>query len=100
MIFLNSVRSAAALVFYLPVVCTNSDTMNRIDQSPIYSKILGKNTIFNEHPVPVNSQTIPSIHMAMRDNAAGVTGRIWNVNFRVIEISVDKIYVDALLLRI
>ena len=44
-IFLNC--SAALLVFYLPVVCTHTDT-----KSPEYSKIFGKkNTIFNEHSV-------------------------------------------------
>ena len=42
MIFLNSASSAAALVFYLPGVCTHNNTEE---------KIFGKNTIFNEHPV-------------------------------------------------
>ena len=49
MIFLNSVSSAAALVFYLPGVCTHTDTEGK--QSQEYFKIFGKNTIFNEHPV-------------------------------------------------
>ena len=45
--------SAAALVFYLPVVCTHTDTRGETEtgQSPEYFKILGKNTTFNEHPV-------------------------------------------------
>ena len=53
MIFLNSAISAAALVFYLPGVCTHTDTKGKTekDQSPEYSKIFGKNSIFNEHPV-------------------------------------------------
>ena len=53
MIFLNSASSAAALVFYLPGVCTHTDTEGK--QSPEYFNILRKNTIFNEHPVPGNA---------------------------------------------
>ena len=49
MIFLDSVSSAAALVFYLPGVCTHTDTEGK--QSPEYFKIFEKNTIFYEHPV-------------------------------------------------
>ena len=49
MIFLNSASSAAALVFYLPGVCTHTDTKGK--QRKEYFKIFGKNTIFNEHPV-------------------------------------------------
>ena len=49
MIFLNSSSSAAALVFYLPGVCTHTDTEGK--QSPEYFNILRKYTIFNEHPV-------------------------------------------------
>ena len=52
MIFLNSASSAAALVFYLSGVCTQTDTEGK--QSPEYLKILRKNTIFNEHPVYSN----------------------------------------------
>ena len=48
-IFLNSARSAAALVFYLPDVCTHTATERK--QSPEYFKIFEKKTIFNEHPV-------------------------------------------------
>ena len=47
--FLDSVSSAAALVFYLPGVCTHTDIERK--QSPEYFKIFEKNTIFNEHPV-------------------------------------------------
>jgi len=52
-IFLNSARSAAALVFYLPGVCTLTDTEGKTEKgkSPEYFKIFEKNTIFNEHPV-------------------------------------------------
>ena len=49
MIFLNSASSAAALVFYLPGVCTHTDTEGK--QSPEYFLKFSKNTIFNEHPV-------------------------------------------------
>ena len=49
MIFLNSASSAAALVFYLTGVCTHTDTEGK--QSSVYSKKIGKNTIFNRHPV-------------------------------------------------
>ena len=49
MIFLDSVSSAVALVFYLPGVGTHTDTEGK--QSPENFKIFGKNTIFNEHPV-------------------------------------------------
>ena len=47
--FLNSASSAAALVFYLPVVCTHTD--NEGKQNPEYLNNSEKNTIFNEHPV-------------------------------------------------
>ena len=47
--FLNSASSAAALVFYLPGVCTHTDPEGK--QSLEYFKIFGKNTIFNEHPL-------------------------------------------------
>ena len=58
MIFLNSASSALALVFYLPGVCTHTDTKGK--QSPEFSKIFGKNTIFNEHPVFKNMLAFPS----------------------------------------
>jgi len=48
-IFLNSASSAAALVFYLPALCTQTDTEGK--QSSEYFEKFGKNTIFNEHPV-------------------------------------------------
>ena len=51
MIFLNSASSAAALVFYLPGVCTHTDTEGK--QSPEYFLKIEKNTIFNEHPVDI-----------------------------------------------
>ena len=52
MIFLNSASSSAALVFYLPGVChtlTPRENWER-PESRIFSKI-GKNTIYNKHPV-------------------------------------------------
>ena len=52
MIFLNSASSGAALVFYLPGVCTHTDTEGK------QRKARGRNifkqsekTIFNEHPI-------------------------------------------------
>ena len=55
MIFLNSACSAAALVFYLPTLCTQTDTEGK--QSSEYFEKFGKNTIFNEHPV-----SLPLLH--------------------------------------
>ena len=52
MIFLNSVSSVAALLFYLPGVCTHTDTKGK--KIPEYSKIFEKNKIFNEHSVCLN----------------------------------------------
>ena len=51
MIFLNSGR--AALVFYLPGVCTHTDPEGKQRKARVRNifKIFGKNTIFNEHPV-------------------------------------------------
>ena len=44
--------SAAALVFYLPGVCTHWHRgKTEKGQSPEHFKKFGKNTIFNEHPV-------------------------------------------------
>ena len=53
MIFLNSASSAAALVFYLPGVCTHTDTEVRQRKARVGNifKNSEKNTIFNEHPV-------------------------------------------------
>ena len=48
MIFLNSASSAAALVFYLPGMCTHTDGTEGVGN---ILKSSGKNTIFNEHPV-------------------------------------------------
>ena len=47
---LNSDSSAAALVFYLPGVCTQRGKTKK-GKSPEYFIIFEKNTIFNEHPV-------------------------------------------------
>ena len=53
MIFLNSASSAAALVFYLPGVCTHTDTEGKQRKARVRNilKSSEKNTIFNEHPV-------------------------------------------------
>ena len=53
MIFLNSASSAAALVFYLPGLCTNTDTERKQRKARVRNilKKSEKNTIFNEHPV-------------------------------------------------
>ena len=56
MIFLNSASSASALVFYLPGVCTHTDTTDTMGKKRKTSvgnilKTLEKNTIFIEHPV-------------------------------------------------
>ena len=52
-IFLNSASSAAALVFYLPGVCTNTDTERKQRKARVRNilKSSKKNTIFSEHPV-------------------------------------------------
>ena len=56
MIFLNSESSAAALVFYLPGVCTYMDTEGKQRKARVRNilKSLEKNTIFNEHPVDLH----------------------------------------------
>ena len=52
-IFLYSASSAAVLVFYLPGVCTHTDTVGKQRMARVGNilKIFQKNTIFNEHPV-------------------------------------------------
>ena len=52
-ISLNSASSAAELVFYLPGVCTHTDTKGKQRKARVGNilKFLEKNTIFNEHPV-------------------------------------------------
>ena len=52
-IFLNSASSVVALVFYLLVVCTHTDTEGKQRKARIRNilKSSEKNTIFNEHPV-------------------------------------------------
>ena len=62
-IFLNSVSSAASLVFYLPGVCTQTDTKGKQRKARIRNilKSLDKNTIFNEHPVQDMSIIVTSI---------------------------------------
>ena len=58
-IFPNSASFAAALVFYLPSVCTHTETEGKQRKARVrnilkYSK---KNTIFNEHPVPMYKES-------------------------------------------
>ena len=64
-IFLNSARSAAALVFYLPDVCTHTATERK--QSPEYFKIFEKNTILINTLyillVPINTRHTIYMHM-------------------------------------
>ena len=59
MIFLNSASSAAALVFYLPGVCTHTDTQGKQRKAKVWNifKKSEKNTIFNKHHV----SSIPEI---------------------------------------
>ena len=53
MIFLNSAISAAALVFYLPGVCTYTDTKGKQRKARVRNVLKSsEKTIFNEHPVP------------------------------------------------
>ena len=61
MIFLNSVSSTAALVFYLPGVCTHTDAEGKQRKARVRNilKSLDKNTIFNEHPVYVVLYMLP-----------------------------------------
>ena len=53
LIFLNSASSGAALVFYLPGVCTHTDAEGKQRKARVRNilKSSEKNTIFNEHPV-------------------------------------------------
>ena len=73
MIFLNSVSSAAALVFYLPGVCTHTDTEGKQRKARVRNiiKSLEKNTIFNEHPLyySVSSRCPGQIHPGERVQA-------------------------------
>ena len=52
-IFLNSAICAAALVFFLPDMCTQFDTEGKQRKVRVrkYFKIFEKKTIFYEHPV-------------------------------------------------
>ena len=57
-VFLNSASSAAALVFYLPGVCTHTDTEGKQRKARVRNifENSDKNTIFNEHPVSKNKR--------------------------------------------
>ena len=51
-IFLDSASSAAALVFYLPGVCTPTDTEGKQRKTRVRNILKSlENTILNEHPV-------------------------------------------------
>ena len=52
-IFLNSASSTASLVFYLPCVCSHTDTEGEQRKARVRNilRSLKKNTIINEHPV-------------------------------------------------
>ena len=77
-LFLNSASSAAALVFYLPGVCTHSDTEGKQRKARVRNilKSSKKNTILNEQPVALHApivsrvsrnitQTLIVIHLAL-----------------------------------
>ena len=66
MIFLNSAGSAAALVFYLPGVCTHTDTEGKQRKPRVWNilKSSEKNTIFNEHPVSSGAKKYGSFLLA------------------------------------
>ena len=56
-ILLNSASSAAAKVFYLPGVCTHTDTEGKQRRVRNILKSSGKNPIFPEHPVEDDNNT-------------------------------------------
>ena len=60
-VFLNSARSAEALLIYLPVVCTHTDIKGKQRKARVRNVFLkiGKNTIFNEHPVAHHAPIAP-----------------------------------------
>ena len=60
-IFLNSVSSAAVLVFDLPL-CTHTDTEGKPREIRVRNifENLRKNTIFNEHPVCLGNSLLLS----------------------------------------
>ena len=52
LIFLNSASSAAALVFYLPGVCTHTDPEGKQRKARVRNILKSsEKTILNEHPV-------------------------------------------------
>ena len=74
MIFLNSASSAAALVFYLPGVCTHTDTEGKQREARVRNILKSsKNTIFNEHLVYIfNSVKEPPLHMKKSEHKSHV----------------------------
>ena len=65
MIFLNSASSAAVLAFYLPGVCTHTDTKGKQRKTRVRNilKSFEKNTIFNKHPVLIIFT--PTLHITV-----------------------------------
>ena len=60
MIFLNSASSAAALVFYLPGLCSHTDTEGKQRKARVRNILKSlKKSIFNEHPVNVLYLIVP-----------------------------------------
>ena len=66
-IFLNFASSAAALVFYLPGVCTHTDTEGKQGKVRVWNIFRNseKNTILNEHPVCM-AQLLAFIEIELR----------------------------------
>ena len=55
MIFLNSARSAATLVFYLSCLCTHTDTEGEQRKARVRNNLKSsEKTLFKEHPVPIS----------------------------------------------
>ena len=63
--FLNSASSAEALVFYLPGVCTHTDTERKQRKTRVRNilKSSKKNTIFNEHLVTYRNLVIRKLFL-------------------------------------
>ena len=63
-IFLNSASSAAALVFYLPGVCTHDDTEGKERKAGVRNILKSsKKTQYSEYPVYYDNNLISIIHI-------------------------------------
>ena len=102
MLFLNSASSAAALVFYLPGVCTHTDTEGK--QSSEYFEKFGKNTIFNEHPVPYicSKENISFLYRlnTLRNNCEEERNGLTDIVFQNINFQYSECYPVILFCRI